>query len=486
MKLNNHISAPLYAALNTYSKKDIVHFDVPGHKKRYGPGLIEAFGNRLLSLDANSTKELDIVSKPIGAIREAEELMADAYDADYAFFLVNGSTSGVQYMIMAACNPGDKIILPRNVHKSAINGLILTGAVPVFIDTDVDDVFNISKTPTLAAIKEAMDQHPDAKAIYITYPSYFGIACDIQAIVDLAHERNMAVLADQAHGAHFPFHPDLPISASAAGADLATVSLHKTVGSLTQSSVLLLREGLIRKHDVRTIINLMQTTSASYILMASLDLARRDLVLHGFQRYDALLQEVNNIKKEIQALPGLDVLTGTSSDLVGSCSYDETKIVLKVSDLGLNGFEVYDLLYNEYGVQMELAESKIVLAVAGIGDDHQTLGRLLTALRKLSAKYANRPKRSVRTTFQAFEKPYSIMTPREAYYSSHSMVKIEDSAGRISGESVMIYPPGIPLIIPGEVITPEIIRHYLYYKSQGCIMVNDEYSPDVIKVLSTE
>jgi arginine decarboxylase len=226
-------------------------------------------------------KELDILNNPTGVIREAHQLIADAYFADEAFFLVNGTTSGIQTMVMSSCNPGDKIILPRNVHKSVINALILSGATPVYIDPEVDETLGISLGISLEKIKEAVTKDSDIKVVFIINPTYYGAVSDLKEIIKFCHKKNIVVLVDEARGVHFPFHKTFPKNAMTLGADMSAVSIHKTGGSLTQSSVLFLNHGRIKQERVKNMLNLTQTTSASYLLMTSLDVARKTLVTQG-------------------------------------------------------------------------------------------------------------------------------------------------------------------------------------------------------------
>lgn len=477
--------APLLDALIDYSKTPITHFDVPGHKKRNSPELVSAFGDKVLSMDANSTPELDMLGHPTGVILEAENLLADAYGASNAFMLVNGSTSGVQYMIMTVCKPKDKIIMPRNVHKSAINALIMSGAQPVFVQPETDSTFGIMHGVTYENVRKAIHENPDAKAVLIINPTYFGVTSDLKAIVKLAHRHSMAVLVDEAHGAHFAFNKDFPSSAMECGADMSTLSLHKTGGSLTQSSVMLLNDRLYSKSQVRTVINLFQTTSASYLLMSSIDLARRKLALSGQAIFEKLIKEVADAKQEIKNIDGLDVITKENIDSKGIFNYDETKIVVRVNDLGLTGFEAYNILKKHYGVQPELAETYVVLFVASIGDDETTLKKLVESLKDM-AKNFRKPSPFIVETRSMMIDPKTVISPREAYYSKKHQVKLDKAAGEICGESIMIYPPGIPLAIPGEKLTTEIIDHYKFYKSQNCVVINDEENSDYITVLGED
>ena len=281
--------APVLEALERLKKMRIVPFDVPGHKRGKGNRpLAEFLGERCLGIDVNSQKAIDNLCHPVSVIKEAEELAADAFGAAHAYFMVGGTTSSVQAMILSSCKRGEKIILPRNVHRSAINALILCGAQPVYINPQTNADLGISLGMEPADVAKAIQAHPDAKAILVNNPTYYGICSDLRGIVKLAHDAGMLVLVDEAHGTHFYFGNNMPVSAMAAGADMAAVSMHKSGGSLTQSSFLLMGPG-VNADYVRQIINLTQTTSASYLLLSSLDVSRRNLALHGPEIFEKVL-----------------------------------------------------------------------------------------------------------------------------------------------------------------------------------------------------
>jgi len=467
--------------LLNYSKAGTVHFDVPGHKKRLALG--GPFDERFMRFDANSTKCLDVLSNPSGIILEAEALLADAWGADYAFMLVGGSTSGVQAMIMTAAGPRDKILMPRNVHKSVIGGLILAGCTPAFVEPEINYEYGIANGMSYASVLKAVNENPDAKALLLINPTYFGAVSDLRSIIRLCRRKHIAVIADEAHGAHFPFHPDLPESAIALGADMATASVHKTAGSLTQSSVLLLNEREFTRHDVRAAVSLMQTTSGSYLLMASLDLARKRLVLQGRAIYDGILTAVEAAKARIAKIPGLSVLSRDDLNGAGMYDYDETKFVIRVNGLGMTGFEAFDMLMNEYGVQMELAEAYVVLGIVGIGDDAGTINRLVEALEDMSRRFFGKRDPVTVKLSGFFEKPKAVISPRDAWYAPKRVVPLGESLGEVSGESVMIYPPGIPLVIPGERITEATLEHYRFYLQQHCTVLSDEDEEGMITIL---
>lgn len=483
MNLKEQELTPIYTALEAYAREDITHFDVPGHKKRNNPELEAAFGSRILKMDANSTPALDMLGNPTGVIARAERLLADAFGCDEAFMLVNGSTSGVQYMVLTACKPMDKIILPRNVHKSAINAIIMSGAHPIFVEPEINTEYGIMNGVRIESIQKAILDNPDAKAVFLMNPTYFGAVSDLSAIVKLAHRHKMAVLVDEAHGGHFPFHAALPMSAMQAGADMAAVSLHKTCGALTQCSALLLNERHIKRSEVRATINLFQTTSASYLLLSSIDIARKKLALQGGAIFTRLLELLDAAKKEIAAMPGLSVLTRNNIDGAGIYDYDETKIVVRVNDLGCNGFEIYDLLKRDYNIQAELAETYVVLFIASIGDDSTTIKKLTEALREISRRFYSKHERFTISMKGILTKPRAVVNPRDAFYGDKRQVKIDSAVGEICADSIMIYPPGIPLAIPGEQLTQEIIDSYEFYRSQGGIVVNDEENSDYINIL---
>ena len=279
--------APIYEALEQFRSMRVVPFDVPGHKRGRGnPELVQLLGESCVGLDVNSMKPLDNLCHPVSVIREAEELAAQAFGAAHAFLMVGGTTSAVQSMVLSAVKGGEKIILPRNVHRSVMGALVLCGAIPVYVNPECDHRLGIPLGMRLAEVERAILENPDAKAVLVNNPTYYGICSDLRGIVELAHRHGMLCLADEAHGTHFYFHEELPLSAMEAGADMAAVSMHKSGGSLTQSSLLLTGPG-VQPGTVRQIINLTQTTSASYLLLSSLDIARRNLALRGraeFQR----------------------------------------------------------------------------------------------------------------------------------------------------------------------------------------------------------
>ena len=465
MNLNDQKSAPIYEALEKFRRRRVVPFDVPGHKRGRGnPELVELLGEKCVSLDVNSMKPLDNLGHPVSVIRRAEELTADAFGAAHAFLMVNGTTSSVQSMILSVCKAGDKIILPRNIHKSVINALVLCGAVPVYVEAKVNPRIGIALGVEVQEMRRVMDANPDAKAVFINNPTYYGICSNLKKITEMAHERGMKVLVDEAHGTHLYFGENLPVSGMAAGADLAAVSMHKSGGSLTQSSILLCGPDMDAGY-VRQIINLTQTTSASYLLLSSLDISRRNLALRGKESFAKVVRMAEYARNEINEIGGYYAY---GKDLVDGDSvydYDVTKLSVYTQGIGLTGIEVYDILRDEYDIQIEFGDIGNILAYISIGDRIQDIERLVGALEDIGRSYE---KDSSTLYCGDFIQPEVVCTPQEAFYADKRQIPIRETAGAICAELVMCYPPGIPILTPGERITGEIIEYILYAKEKGC------------------
>ncbi len=475
MKRSSQSKAPIYEALERFRKMRVVPFDVPGHKHGRGnPELVELLGKQCVSIDVNSMKPLDNLCHPVSVIREAEELAAEAFGASHAFLMVGGTTSSVQSMILSICKQGDKIILPRNVHRSAINALVLCGAKPIYVNPDVNHDLGIPLGMQMSEVEKAIRENPDAVAVFVNNPTYYGICSDLRSIVKLAHEYGMKVLVDEAHGTHFYFGDHLPVSAMEAGADMASVSMHKSGGSLTQSSFLLTGKD-VNAGYVRQIINLTQTTSGSYLLLSSLDISRRNLALRGeeeFKRVSALAQYA---REEINKIGGYYAF---GEELINGDSiydFDKTKLSVHTLEIGLAGIEVYDILRDEYDIQIEFGDLGNILAYLSIGDRKQEVERLVSALAEVKRRYQ---KDKAGMLSQEYISPNVIMTPQESFYAPKEYLPLEDTLGRVCSEFVMCYPPGIPVLAPGEKITRDVLDYIIYAKEKGCSMTGPE-DPDI-------
>lgn len=475
MKELDQNQAPIYEALVKLRKKRIVPFDVPGHKRGRGnPELVELLGEKCVGIDVNSMKPLDNLGHPISIIRDAEELAADAFGAAHAFLMIGGTTSSVQTMILSTCKAGDKIILPRNVHKSAINALVLCGAIPIYIEMSADPKIGIALGLENDRVAQAIKDHPDAQAILINNPTYYGICSDLRGLIKMAHEAGMMVLVDEAHGAHLHFTDKLPISAMDAGADMAAVSMHKSGGSLTQSSLLLIGEQMNPEY-VRQIINLTQSTSASYLLMASLDISRRNLALRGKESFEKVIELSEYARREINAIGGYYAYSKELIDGVSVCDFDVTKLSVYTQGIGLTGIEVYDLLRDEYDIQIEFGDIGNILAYISIGDRIQDIERLVGALADIKRLYSRDGKDLIAGEYI---QPELVLSPQEAFYSVRKSLSLDESVGQVCGEFVMCYPPGIPILAPGERITREIVDYIQFAKERGCSLQGTE-DPEV-------
>ena len=475
--MGNHAwsHAPIYEALERFKRMRVVPFDVPGHKRGRGnPELVELLGERCVSIDVNSMKPLDNLCHPISVIKEAEELAAEAFGAANAFLMVGGTTSAVQSMVLTACKRGDKIILPRNVHRSVINALVLCGAKPVYVNPDMDHKLGIALGMKVSQVEQAIAEHPDAVAILVNNPTYYGICSNLKAIVELAHRHNMLALADEAHGTHFYFGDDMPVSAMAAGADMASVSMHKSGGSLTQSSFLLIGPNVSEGYT-RQIINLTQTTSGSYLLLSSLDISRRNLALRGREEFAKVRALAQYARSEINAIGGYYAYCREIINENSIYDFDVTKLSVHTLDIGLAGIEGYDILRDEYDIQIEFGDIGNILAYISIGDRRQDIERLVSALAEIKRRYQ---KDKTGMLSQEYIDPQVVVTPQEAFYAEKESLPIGETAGRVCSEFVMCYPPGIPILAPGEKITQGILEYIEYAKMKGCSMTGPE-DPDI-------
>lgn len=476
MKEQNQERAPIYEALREFSKKRVVPFDVPGHKRGKGnPELRELLGEKCVSMDVNSMKPLDNLCHPVSVIREAEELAAAAFGAAHAFLMVGGTTSAVQSMILSVVKRGEKIILPRNVHRSVVGALILCGAVPVYVNPESNHRLGIPLGMKVSAVERAIRENPDAKAVLVNNPTYYGICSNLREIVTLAHSHGMLCIADEAHGTHFYFGENLPVSAMAAGADMAAVSMHKSGGSLTQSSLLLSGPAVPEGH-VRQIINLTQTTSGSYLLLSSLDISRRNLALRGKETFAQVVGLAEYAREEINRIGGYYAYSRELCDGDSIYDFDVTKLSVNTLDIGLAGIEVYDLLRDDYNIQIEFGDLGNILAYLSIGDRPRDIERLVGALSEIKRRFG-REKTDLFT--QEYIDPKVVASPQEAFYAEKESLPIRETRGRVCSEFVMCYPPGIPILAPGEEITDTILDYIRYAREKGCSLTGTE-NPDVL------
>ncbi|MDP5273293.1 aminotransferase class I/II-fold pyridoxal phosphate-dependent enzyme [Chengkuizengella axinellae] len=458
--MNQQHRTPLFTALVEHAQKKPYQFHIPGHKN--GEGMDEQFkrfiGSNALSIDLINIAPLDDLHQPTGIIQEAQELAAEAFGADYTFFSVQGTSGAIMTMIMSVCGHGDKIIVPRNVHKSIMSAIIFAGAKPVFIYPTMDEKLGIAHGITTHSVQRALEIHPDAKAVLVINPTYFGISANLKEIVDLAHTYAVPVLVDEAHGVHIHFHEKLPLSAMQAGADMAATSVHKLGGSLTQSSVLNVKEGLVDAKRVQSIMSMLTTTSTSYILLASLDTARKNLAIHGDQMAELSLSLADHARKQINEIKGFYCF---GDEIIGSeatFDYDPTKLTIHLQGIKLTGYEVENILRDDFNIEVELSDMYNILCIVTPGDTIDTINWLIKSFQHISEKYYN-PKELKSLFVITPEIPQLSLSPRDAFYADTEVIPFQESAGRIIAEFIMVYPPGIPILLPGEVVSQENIDY---------------------------
>ena len=476
---------PYFTALLEYSKKDRVPFDVPGHKMGLMKHeLTEVLGDMTFRMDVNAPDGLDNLNVPYGVIKASQELFAEAFHADKAYFLTGGTTIGILALIMSSTKAKEKIIMPRNVHKSIISALIMSGAMPIFIEPMIDTTFGIANHMPLEAFKKTIDQHLDAKVVLIINPTYFGVSGELKEMVSYAHQNNMLVLADEAHGSHMAFHDALPMTAMQAGADLSATSIHKTSGSLTQSSAILAKGNRVDYKRLVATIHMVQSTSPSALMLASLDVSRKYMFFNAKEGFEKLFPLIDQTNDALNQIEGIHALTESYFKDLGAYAYDKTKIIIDVTGLGLSGFDVYKRLSREFDIQIELAEANIILCVLSISTTKEHLNRLIEAFKSLSLRF-QKDKSALKSYQPKGEFPKAYVRPRSAYHAPSKEMLYEESIDQIAAESVMIYPPGIPILIPGEIISQNIISDLMFYVSQGSTILS-EASKGYIKVVDKQ
>lgn len=430
------------------------------------PEFREFIGNNILTIDLINIAPLDDLHQPTGIIQEAQQLAANAFGADATFFSVQGTSTAIMAMILSVCGQGDKIIVPRNVHKSVLSAIIFAGARPVFLSPVRDRNLGIDHGVTTSAVRRALELHPDAAGVLIINPTYYGVCANLKEIVDLVHEFDIPVLVDEAHGALIHFSDKLPLSAMQAGADLAATSMHKLGGSMTQSSVLNVRTGLVNLQRIQTILSMLTTTSTSYPLLASLDAARRQLALHGQEAAERAVALAERTRKAINEIPELYCFGEEILGEEATFDYDATKLTIHVRRLGISGYDAENWLRERYRIEVEMSDMYNILCLVTPGDDGQALKTLVEALREMANTY--RDATNVKEiAIEIPEIPQLSLTPRDAFLGETERVPFKEAAGRIIAEFIYVYPPGIPILLPGEVISQDNIDYIINHIEVG-------------------
>ncbi|MDK2794203.1 MAG: hypothetical protein PWP75_832 [Caldanaerobacter sp.] len=464
------MSTPLYDALMEYVKKETVPFHMPGHKQ--GRVLPKEYIENLAKIDLTEVPGLDNLHNPDGAILEAEKLAAKAFGSKQAFFLVNGSTAGIYAAMYAVLNPTDKVLVMRNSHKSVYNGVVLTQSIPVYLLPEIDYENGIAMGIDVEKLEEVLQKERDVKAVVVTHPNYYGFCSDIEKIVDIVHKYGKILIVDEAHGAHFPFSNNLPKTSIKAGADIVVQSLHKTLTSFTQTSILHLNSDRVDVDRLKYSLSLFQSTSPSYILMSSIDMAREYMEKEGKKRLEEVIQLALYVRKEIDKMEGIRCLGEDIVGRYGIVDFDVTKLTISVKNLGIEGPEAEDFLRRECNIQVEMSDVYNILAMVTVGDDEKRVKMLLEGLKKLS-KNRKRVKFGDRILFPSL--PEMVLTPSEAVRKKKVRVPFEKAEGAISADFVTPYPPGVPLICPGERIEKDMVKYIevLYNKGIKVLGIQD-------------
>ena len=464
-------NTPFLAAMQRYLAENAAPFHTPGHKLGVGvhESLRQQIGPAAFSLDLTCVPGLGDLFDKQGPIQDSQKQAAALYGADASYYLVNGTTGGIYAMLLTTVGPGEKIILPRNVHRSVIGGLILSGAIPVFVSPALDSRLQIAMNVPASSYAEAMRLHPDAKAVLLINPTYYGVVAEIAAITEQAHQRGMVVLVDEAHGPHLHFSDDLPPSALGVGADLVVQSSHKILSAMSQASLLHCRLGRIDQGRLESMLQLVQSSSPNYLLLASLEAAVAQLAEAGPQLIGRSVALAKQARQQINQIEGLYCFGEDCIGRPGVAGVDVTKLVVTVSGLGIGGNVAETWLRQQGKLQAELSDLNNVLFLVTLADDAASLDRLVIALTRLAAEIAPDGKQVANVIMPVADiVALPAMSPRDATFARRRRVPFAASAGQIASETVTSYPPGIPLLFPGERITAEVIDYCQVLQRQGC------------------
>ncbi|MCR5794904.1 MAG: aminotransferase class I/II-fold pyridoxal phosphate-dependent enzyme [Solobacterium sp.] len=459
--------APVFEASMQYAERRPAYFCVPGHRYENGTGTLlrEYAGDNIFKIDITETGITDDLHCPSGAIKEAQELAAALWGADWTFFLVNGSTCGNQAMILSALKPSESILVAGNSHRSVNSALILSGAKPVYIMPEYISDWGIYGGIGPEEAEKMFRLHPECRAMIVTSPSYYGIVSDIRALAEICHRHGALLLVDEAHGTHCYFSAQLPEGALACGADMCVQSLHKTGGALTQSSLLHVKSSRTDIDMVRKSLQIVQSSSPSYILLNSIDTARRDLALHGRDMMRNAFELASLAREKINAIPGMRC---AGRELEGTASvfrFDETRLVISASQMGITGFDLKTRLFEEYNVEVEMADRRNFLAIVSYANSREDIDRLVSALERIAKDHPQ--ERPLKELTDPPKQTFCAITPREAFFAGKKTVSWEEAEGCISAEMIDLSPPGIPLIRPGEIFSREILDYLKQIRLAG-------------------
>lgn len=459
------VKMPLLEAMLQYKEENIYPFHTPGHKG--GRGMERLLRQELgasVPMDVSLMSELDDIHEPTTYIAEAQKLAARTYGSDACFWAVNGTSQAIHAMLMTALSPGEKVLLPRNAHRSVAGGLILGGIEAAFIQPEYNADFGIQMQVTAEAVANALDNDSAIKAVLLTSPNYYGVAADVRRIAELCHQRNVVLLVDEAHGPHLGFSDLLPSSALQCGADACAQSTHKILGAMTQCSMLHIQSQRLDVQRAADVMSILTTTSPNYLLMASLDAARAQVQAYGREMAEQAVTAAAKLRNLCNKYNGLRILSEAGCS---GLRMDSTKVTVNFSQWGITGVEAGDAL-RQAGIAVELVDAHNVLFLVTYADGgseyDEALERIDMVLQKLEHS-----KRDAEAALKVQQVPAakSALLLREVFYKKKEAVALVESAGKICGEQVSFYPPGIPVLLPGEIISPEIISYCQQMKKLG-------------------
>lgn len=468
--------------LTELKDEQIVSFHVPGHKsgkifKKLG---YDKFLDKIYTLDTTEIEGTDNLHNAKEIIKSSQERTAKIFNSDEAIYLINGTTCGVEAAIMATCEPKSKIITNRDCHQSVINACILGNIEPIYIKSNICKETNIINGVEVKEVKKIIDDNLDAKVIILTYPTYYGSVYDLKTICEYAHSKDMIVVVDEAHGAHLQLSDELPKSSILQGADIIIQSTHKTLPAFTQSSIMHINGDRVNKNKLFSMLRFLESSSPSYLLMSSLELAVDIYDKYGQELMNDLLDNINEFKLNINNKFNKD-----KENIIIRNEMDKTKIFISLKNIGITGYELDELLRQEYKIQCELSNYYGILLICTIGNEKEDFNKLELALEDIFIKYfarnINKDNKNYKEQNNIYKKilkmssypeeiPIKAINPRDAFYSEKKTIKMEDSIGKISGEYIIPYPPGISLISPGEIITTEIITYIQEGVKNGMIV----------------
>ncbi|MGS0763092.1 aminotransferase class I/II-fold pyridoxal phosphate-dependent enzyme [Syntrophomonas curvata] len=455
-------ATPIYSALKAYAGKDFLRLHMPGHA---GKGIKQQELSAFASLDVTEVPGLDDLHLPAGIIQQSQELLARAFAAGDSCFLVNGATEGIHALFLALGSEGKKILLPRNAHRSFYGGMVLSGAMPVYIPVQTEPGLGIALAVTAEDIDRLLRRNPEAEAVFFASPSYYGTTCDIAAIAAVTRTWGKNLLVDEAHGAHFSFSKLYPQPALRSGADAVVNGLHKTLPVLNQGAVLHLSASLADNSRIRKAASLLATTSPSYPVLASIELARQFMEENGESLLERAYEFSRHYRCQINHITGLKTCEQELREVTGVAQLDPLKVLVSVQGTALNGYQFASQLRDKHRIQVELEDSNVILAMFSIFHEAQDWKRFYQALEDIAYSYPGQGRKSVKVELNPL--PPMLLSPRQAFMAPCRRVALKDGVNQIAGEMIAAYPPGIPCILPGELISREMIDYLAYLSRSG-------------------